>query len=67
MMKIKAGYTNVPQWRMLTVKATLPEELKCLDEIAHKVSDDDLLFNHRRKLKLLFCDFVIFDFGFDDL
>ena len=37
MMKIKAGYTNVPQWRMLTVKATLPEELKCLDEIAHNM------------------------------
>lgn len=66
MMKIKAGYTNVPQWRMLTVKATLPEELKCLDEIA-QVSDDNPLLNHRRKLKLLFCDFVIFDFGFDDL
>ena len=36
-MKIKADYVNVPQWRMLTVKATLPEELKCLDEIAHNM------------------------------
>ena len=36
-MKIKADYTNSPSWRMLTVKATLPEELKCLDEIAHNM------------------------------
>ena len=36
-MKIKADYANEPQWRMLTVKATLPEELECLDEIAHNM------------------------------
>ena len=36
-MKIKANYANAPQWRLLTVKATLPEELKCLDEIAHNM------------------------------
>ena len=36
-MKIKADYANAPQWRVLTVKATLPEELKCLDEIAHNM------------------------------
>ena len=36
-MKIKASYSNVPQWTMLTVKATLPEELKCLDEIVHNM------------------------------
>ena len=36
-MKIKADYTNVPSWKVLTVKATLPEELKCLDEIAHNM------------------------------
>ena len=36
-MKIKAEYTNVPQWKGLTVKSTLPEELKCLDEIAHNL------------------------------
>ena len=36
-MKIKADYTNVPSWKILTVKATLPEELKCLDEIAHNM------------------------------
>ena len=28
-MKIKADYANAPQWKVLTVKATLPEELKC--------------------------------------
>jgi len=36
-MKIKADYANTPQWRILNVKATLPEELKCLDEIAHNM------------------------------
>jgi starch phosphorylase len=36
-MKIKADYANDPAWKMLTVKATLPEELKCLDEIAHNM------------------------------
>jgi starch phosphorylase len=36
-MKIKADYANVPSWKMLTVKATLPDELKCLDEIAHNM------------------------------
>ena len=36
-MKIKADYANAPQWRVLTVKATLPEQLKCLNEIAHNM------------------------------
>lgn len=36
-MKIKADYANAPQWQEITVKSTLPEELKCLDEIAHNV------------------------------
>ena len=36
-MKIKADYSNAPQWKELTVKATLPEQLKCLDEIAHNM------------------------------
>ena len=36
-MKIKADCVNVPQWRTLTVKATLPDELKCLGEIAHNM------------------------------
>jgi len=36
-MKIKADCTNSPSWKILTVKATLPEELKCLDEIAHNM------------------------------
>ena len=36
-MKIKADYVNAPQWKELTVKSTLPEELKCLDEIAHNL------------------------------
>ena len=37
MIKIKANYANAPQWRMLTVTATLPDELKCLGEIAHNM------------------------------
>ena len=36
-MKIKADYANAPQWQEITVKSTLPEKLKCLDEIAHNV------------------------------
>ena len=36
-MKIKADYANAPQWTVLTVKATFPDELKCLDEIAHNM------------------------------
>ena len=36
-MKIKADCVNAPQWRTLTVKATLPDELKCLGEIAHNM------------------------------
>ena len=36
-MKIKADYANEPQWTVLTVKATYPDELKCLDEMAHNM------------------------------
>ena len=36
-MKIKADYANAPQWKELTVKSSLPVELKCLDEIAHNM------------------------------
>ena len=36
-MKIKADYENAPQWKVLTVKSSLPEELKCLNEIAHNM------------------------------
>ncbi|MCH5310531.1 MAG: alpha-glucan family phosphorylase [Prevotella sp.] len=36
-MKIKADYVNAPAWKEVTVKSSLPEELKCLDEIAHNL------------------------------
>ena len=36
-MKIKADYSNAPQWKELLVKSSLPQELKCLDEIAHNL------------------------------
>ena len=36
-MKIKSDYVNEAQWKQLTVKSSLPEELKCLDEIAHNL------------------------------
>jgi len=36
-MKIKADYVNAPQWKELTVKSSLPDELKCLNEIAHNL------------------------------
>ena len=36
-MKIKTDYVNVPQWKQITVKSRLPEQLKCLDELAHNL------------------------------
>ena len=36
-MKIKSDYVNAPLWKELSVKSSLPEELKCLDEIAHNM------------------------------
>lgn len=36
-MKIKADYANAPRWKEVTIKSTLPEELKCLDELAHNM------------------------------
>ena len=36
-MKIKANYVNAPQWKEMNVKSSLPEELKCLDEMAHNM------------------------------
>ena len=36
-MKIKADYANAPQWKEMIVKSSLPQELKCLDEIAHNL------------------------------
>ena len=36
-MKIKADYANTPQWKNMTIKSRLPEEMKCLDELAHNM------------------------------
>ena len=36
-MKIKADYTNEPHWKEMSVRSTLPEQLKCLDELAHNL------------------------------
>ena len=36
-MKIKADYANAQQWKNLTIKSRLPEQLKCLDELAHNM------------------------------
>lgn len=36
-MKIKADYTNSPQWKDLTVNSRLPEQLECLNELAHNM------------------------------
>ena len=36
-MKIKADYANAPQWKEVTIKSTLPAEMKCLDELAHNM------------------------------
>lgn len=36
-MKIKSDYANTPQWKELIVRSGLPEQLKCLDELAHNM------------------------------
>jgi starch phosphorylase len=36
-MKIKADYANAPQWKEVLVKSRLPEQLQCLDELAHNM------------------------------
>lgn len=36
-MKIKSDYANTPQWKKLIVRSRLPEQLKCLDELAHNM------------------------------
>ena len=36
-MKIKADYSNDPQWREVNVKSTLPKELSNLNELAHNL------------------------------
>nr|MBP7857394.1 alpha-glucan family phosphorylase [Prevotella sp.] len=36
-MKIKADYANAPQWKEVSIKSRLPEQLQCLDELAHNM------------------------------
>jgi len=36
-MKIQSDYANTPQWKQLTIKSSLPEQLACLDELAHNM------------------------------
>ena len=36
-MKIKADYESAPMWKEMEIKSSLPEELKCLDELAHNM------------------------------
>ena len=36
-MKIKADYSNQPQWKEVNVKSSLPVELASLDELAHNM------------------------------
>ena len=36
-MKIKADYSNQPQWKEVNVKSSLPKELACLNELAHNM------------------------------
>lgn len=36
-MKIKADYTNAPQWKEFNIKSSLPEQLECLNELAHNM------------------------------
>ena len=47
-MKIKADYANAPQWKNLTIKSRLPEQLKCLDEqLYEKVNHNPVLLLDR--------------------
>ena len=32
-MKIKSDYSNLPQWKEVNVKSSLPKELDCLNEL----------------------------------
>ena len=36
-MKIRADYANEPQWKQMTIKSRLPEQLECLNELAHNM------------------------------
>lgn len=36
-MKIKADYSDTPKWKELSIKSRLPEQLNCLDEMAHNM------------------------------
>lgn len=36
-MKLKASNSNIPNWKEINVKSRLPEELKCLNELAHNL------------------------------
>ena len=36
-MKIKSDYANEPNWKKLEIKSRMPEQLKCLDELAHNM------------------------------
>ena len=36
-MKIKSDYANLPQWKEVNVKSSLPKELECLNEMAHNL------------------------------
>lgn len=36
-MKIRANYCESPKWKELNVKSRLPEELNCLNELAHNL------------------------------
>ena len=36
-MMIKSDYSDTPKWKELSVKSRLPEQLNCLNEIAHNL------------------------------
>ena len=36
-MKIKADYSNTPVWKEFSIKSCLPEQLQCLDQLAHNM------------------------------
>lgn len=73
-MKIKSDYANTPQWKELIVRSRLPEQLKCLDELAHNMwwvwnyeaqelwkSLDEKLFEEVKHNPVLFLERLSYD------
>ncbi len=57
-MKIKANYSQEPNWKVLNVKSSLPKELNCLNEIAHNMW---WAWNHSARHLFMSLDEALYD------